>query len=376
MVRARMLAGATLAALAVSACSLPLPGGDEDTDLGTGDDYSVAGALTQLPAATDGHLQVWTADLASASELAGVERPSEPEADTVLQWLQPLIRVPGPGHPDEDGVRSDLVHALPPEVTQPTTLARVAEFDELAGWSIVDIDSYAELQQTPAVFSVLTGDFDESTLSDLPEVRDGVRTVGEGEDLHMDLAGATAVDPMGRPLRLAESDGRLVASRSTDSVAAWLSGPDETLADDPALASLAEALDDAEVVSAVLVAGQDFGVGTTARGVRLPEEPDELPDKPFDAVAVGWSVVDDASRVVLAYHFADDDAAEASVAPIRQVLAEGRDQYGNALSEQLTVVDVTSDGSVVTATVDPVDARATHTIADRLVQRDLPFVHD
>lgn len=381
----RIAAGAAVSALMLSACIIGSDGdsgdeasgdgGGDSSALGTGDAYSVTGALTALPAPADDEFEVRTADLATASELSGLDRPTSVDKDTVLPWAATLTGMPvgdvGEGEEPEFGP----VPVVLPEMTNPVALQRIAEFDELAGWSLIDVDAYAEtVTVPPSQVAVLSGDFDDSTLADLRTVKGSVRTVGTGRDNDHDLDKATAVSQTGQPIRMAEKDGQIVVSPATDIASEWLEGPDETMADHPSAGALAEALDDAEVVSAKITVGSEFRDTPSS----LPGDTSEgdLPTHAFDAVGIGWSAKGGEPVIVVTYHFEDADAATQSVAPLKRVFEEGRDMRGEALSKDLAVSEISSDGPVVTATLSAEQPNAQHTIIRRLDSRDLPFAHE
>src|SRR5829696_10471082 len=79
---ARDLGNVRLALLATSllATSILLAGCNDDTDpLDSGDDYSVVGALSELPASVEGDAAlILTGVVARASDVAGLDRPSDP----------------------------------------------------------------------------------------------------------------------------------------------------------------------------------------------------------------------------------------------------------------------------------------------------------
>ena len=187
------------------------------------------------------------------------------------------------------------------------------------GWSVVDVDSFVGTNH----FLVASGDFDDNTLDDLPEVDDGIVTdIEDHEDEESDGA-------MGLLTRFAEDDGRLVASSETDTVKEWL-GDGESLADNAAYADVAKALDEQDVYSAAIT--------------RLPDD-----DEAYDLVAIGWSEDDDEPLVSAAYHFDSEDAAEDNVDSLRERFES------DAFAEHLDVEDAGTEGSSVVVTTRPQD---------------------
>ena len=358
-------------------------GGGDGAGLGVGEEYTVLGALAELPPAQDDTFQVQTADLTAATELAGLERPQEPDPAAVGPWISPLTGLAISVEDEEFAP----VFMPPPTVAYGPGLQLIAEFDELAGWSLVDVDSYVEYSTPPHSFTVLSGEFDDTTLEHLPEAGDGVRTVGEGEDLHTDLTAISAVSRIGQPVRMGQEDGLLAVSGRTDPVQDWLGDPEETLADHEGLAALAGALDEAEVVSAMLSVG---GSSTLREGHpltesvapdaetaldQLEERLDYLPEHAFDAVGIGWAALEGEPVMVVAYHFGDAEAAEASVEPLETVFTEGEStQTGRPLATLFEVDEIAADGPVVVATLHAADPRAPHSLPSLLMARDLPFL--
>lgn len=360
--RTTIAAGVTLAVLATSACGVPdlIGGGDEE--------FTVTAGLAQLPQPEGDEYMVRVVDLDAATEAAGLKRPTDLDPESISAWMAPL------SGQQSDGSYAPVLAPMP-ELTNPKFGLKAQEFHDIAGWSTVDISSYAEVIDRPRSFASLTGDFDDSTLDHLPEVGDGVRTVGEGEDGEGDLARTTVVQPTGAPVRMAQRDGRLGGSSSTAAVEDWLDGPEMPLSDDPTMSSLADALDEQDAVSAQFAVGGDFSAGTTLRTPRAADHVGPLPEHAFDAVAIGWLEPDGGPRLVVAYHFSDEGAAESSVDPIKEVFASGRDMYGRALSDAYVVDKVTADGPVVTAILEPQREGAQVKIQTRLQARDAPFLH-
>lgn len=386
----RSIAAGVAASVVLGACTIGNDGDSGDdpgadrigsSRLGTGDAYSVEGALAVLPAPEPDEFEVRTADLATASELSGLDRPTRPDPDEVRPWAATLtgqpVDDPGEGEDPEYGP----VHVALPEMTNPQGLQRITEFDELSGWSLIDVDAYAEtVTAPPDQAAVLTGNFDSSTLADLPTVKGPVRTAGEGRDNDHDPAKSSAVSPTGQPIRMAEKDGQLLVSPATDIASAWLDGPDQSMADHPAAGALAKALDDSDVVSAQINVGSDFRDAPSSLpgedAARARTQSVDLPAHPFDAVGLGWSAKGGKPVIVVAYHFEDESAATKSVRPLKKVFEEGEDMHGEALSTDLAVSDISSDGPVVTATLSAQRPNAQHTIIKRLTSRDLPFAHN
>ena len=371
----RLLALSTVVLLAPA--TVPPPD-DSSLHLSSGDDYTVLGALAELPVSTDTDgLMIQTGDLVAATELAGLERPSEPDLDAVAYWIFPLTGLP------RDDKFGPLFVPLG-RVFNYQDLRSIAEFDAALGWSLVDADAFVEQSTPPESFAVITGDFDETTLSpDLTEVADGVVSYGEGEDFDSNLINLpNPVDRLGRPVRLAEDGDRIAASFSTPFVQEWLAGPDETLADDAALSAVATALDGADVVAAVLTRvepGFDQLGGQSGSSEVIAElqhaVQDQVPLAPFDAVGFGWNAVDGEAAITVAYHFSSADDAAAAVAPLDRLYREGSSVVtGQPISELVTIDGIAAAGDTVSVSLSVPDDSRPQVIYDMLLQRDLPFI--
>ncbi len=164
---------------------------------------------------------------------------------------------------------------------------------DLVGWTVLDVDSFAAVMSPPDDFAVVSGDFKDDTLpSNLTEVDDRIVTDREAEEGEVDLSAPSPLSRVGIPTRLAQQDARIAYSASTGKVRDWLGGK-KSLADDTALRALAQTLDDSKVYSAV--------IAHAVPGDRLPEDGDDqqqrsgprgesndlVPKARFEAVGVG-----------------------------------------------------------------------------------------
>jgi hypothetical protein len=355
-----------------------IAGCSDDPESSTGDDGGgyVADAIGELPASFEGDTPIiLVGDLDRASELAGSERPADADSDAVIPWISDLTATGAEGQGD--------VFVPLPDVLLPYN-ATPSDMQAEAGWSVVDVDSFAALTQPPEQMLVASGDFDEATLSDdLSEVEDGIVTDVEGDDHEQNVTDPTAFSRVGAPTRFAVDDGRIAASSSTDAVRDWLADG-ESLADDDAYADLARALDESEVYAAViapatsgidpaaLIVGQEPSAEVLERLVQQLE--DQLPEASYDMVGIGWSV-DDGPLVTTAYHFDSEGDAEGSVDELRELYESGTSiQTQRPFSDLLDVEDVESDGTVVTVTTRPAGEGRVDLAYDALLSRDTLFV--
>jgi hypothetical protein len=309
--RANGAAAALAAALILTAC-----GGDD-----LADEFSVAGALAEIPAdaSPDGGL-IMAADLRAVCEANGCDWPEDADDDPATrEWLGTMAGIPRP----DDPTPPPVVVAFPGVIGSQNSLP--AELADQLGFSALDVDAFAAVEAAPLSFTVVTGEDVAGLLSDdLIETGDGIVSTSDGDDGATDMDNISPADPLGRAV-----DGdRVAVSLQTPPVEAWLAGPEATLADDESLASIARALDDAGVVSAVL----------DTSGTR--------------PVGVGWALDDDQGSVgTIAFAYGSGSEAESAVDELETLFTEGTDGFGQPLAERYTFEDASADGSVAVVTV-------------------------
>lgn len=369
--RARVWGALAAVSALTAAC-----GGDGGGGLASGEDYSVLGALGELPAsmADDGEVRIYTADLTAATEAAELERPTSVEGDALVDWIGTLE-----GFGVEPGGGQVFVPMAP--VFNVNHLRRHEGFAEELGWSLLDVDSVVEVRSGPGSFAVVAGDFADSAPAG-DERTEGVRSVGSGEDLQVNVDDTSDARPSGVPLHQAREEGRIAVTTTPAAAQDWLAGQEETLADDEPLAAAARALDDADVLSAMLFTGTFLDLETAVAGSVVVDADveglvDLVPADPFSAVGVGWGL-DDAgtAEITLAYVFDDDAAAEAAVAPLERQFAEARTLFmGQSLEDLLTPTEVVADGPVTVVTASIPRGSSPRVVQSLLEIPDLPFVH-
>lgn len=367
----RPLTAATVLALSLG---LAACGGGSSDGLATGEDFSVLGALAELPPiSSDASLMVSTGDLVGASELADLELPESDE--DVVAWIGTITGTP------QDGQVGRVFVPLASMLQE--SAGQSAEVSDELGWSLLDVRAFAEVNAPPQKFLAVAGDFDDDTLSGLPEVVDGVATAGEGEDLSMDPNGTTPARRLGQPLRMAQDGSVLAASPSTQTVQQWVAGETETLADDEAYAAVAAALDEADVVGALLGPGQPFSPAgllgpdaTEDLAAQMEQMRDQLVAAPFDVVGLGFGVEEDDAVVTVVYHFGTDAAAADAVPVLETLYAEGTSlQTGGPFSDHVVLREAAADGPVAVVTLDVPADRPPSTILSMYSSQELPFMH-
>jgi len=352
MIRTRDLTVVVAIGLLVTAC------GGDDGALQAGEDYSVADALGELPADLGADVYISTADLDAVCEANGCERPDGVDDEEGAQtWAREMA-----GATDDPGT---LVYAPIPWAL----LARSSsfgEFQDQLGWSLVDVDSYISFEMPPEAFTVVSGD---ATLSDdLIDLDDGIVTTSEANDLAPNPSEISPADEMGRPVRLAEDDSRIAMSVTTPPVEAWTGGPDEALASDEGLNAVATALDDADVVSAVIQRGDPGG---TVNGEGI-----EAVLAPFESVGIGWSADDDEATATVVYQHASTDAADANADAIQSMFDESAPTAtGQPVSDLFTLEGASTDDSVLTVMLQFTDGAHPQNVLDMLQNQDVLFAH-
>lgn len=361
-----VLTGATLFGFA--ACG----GDDSSGSSGSSDGFSVVGGLAQLPESTlaDGYI-IQTADLAAASELAGLDRP-DPDADfdEASDWLLHIDGVLPRG--EEPAIVSGLL----PEAANRQYLQQIDEFRDEVGWSVLDVDHYVEVYLAPDRFTVMSGEFDRKALDRaLGDPDGGIWSIGGDEDYKVSIADRSAARPLGEALRFAEQDGRLAVSKSTPQIEDWIEGGD-TVADHDDVRAVAQALDDQGVYSALILDGDRLVAG--GEGL-TPEQQEEIEDQaldPFAVLGVGLTLDDGQPRAVFVYQYRSEQAAADAADGIEAAFEDGVSfQIRAPISDFFEHPEVTVDGSTVTVVVDLADDRPAGRVWSFAGSRDIITSH-
>jgi len=362
--------------LVVAALALLLSGcsDDDPQTLDSGGDFTVRGALGELPSSADGDgALIMVGDLDRATEVGDLDRPDDPTSEDAFSWVS---AVSGSGSIEEP---SRVFVPLPDSLG--STGASPTDMDAVAGWSVLDVQTFVAQATPPDSLMVVSGDLGAGALADLPEVEDGIVTDVEGEDHAIDMD-AGALSRLGVPTRMAEDDGRIAVSPTTSLVRDWLDDEESFAEANGDYADLADALDAEDAYSAVLTeAGGIDPAGLLGEPVspdqveeRLQTAQEALPDEAFGAVAIGWADDDGEPLVVTAYHFGSEDAAESSADQVRELYESGISvQSQTPFSEYFDVQDVSADGEVVVVTSHVPDETAVGTAFQMLQSRDLIF---
>ncbi|MBV0895913.1 hypothetical protein [Microbacterium sp. NC79] len=347
----------TTAILALSGCAASV-----EKDFNSG--FSVTAAASQVPAGDAERYDFVAADVAAIAELAGVER-----SDTSYDWLIKLTT------PDNDQrAFVPLPDFLLPQSDGYST-------DSL-GWGAQNVDRFVSYSALPVTFTVVAGDLPELP-NTLNEVSDGIVTDLDGEDLAVDLTRVgDAIDRMGRPTRLAQEGNLIALSSKTDLAESWITGDGGTLADDPAMKAIAEALDAYGALSAVISQPAVFSGQTILGPDATPAEAEAaftefdalVPPAPYDLVGLGWTVEDGSARWIATYHFLSEDGAKDGAQVLRAVWEQGATLSSKQrISTLATVSDVFVKDSTVAVVLTPTEGTPTSVLYQLLTRRELLF---
>jgi hypothetical protein len=362
MLARRLLAVAACVAgvaVAVTACASEAEPGEGGVSAGGGG--TVSGYLGQLPVVDDGETVVVTyGDIARAAEIAGLERPDDiSDTEAVVDFVMEVG-----GQRQEEGERARAAVLLPQASQPDRSLSDLDGFVADVGWSILEVDTFAERDTLPKRVALLDGDFDGDRLDGaLDDAGDGVWVAGDPDgDMHID--DTTPARPLGEPVWLALDGDRLTVTGNEGDMAGarGADGGDDTLAGDETLADLAHALDVYDAYSAQLMAGGGLG-GLDPSVVLGDETPEDIADQIEELdtctgiTGVAAGVADDGRPLILlAVASASEDAAEENEAILTQALDQGRDaRTGRPWSEVLDVETIGTEGSVTTVTARPAD---------------------
>ncbi len=364
----------------VAATTEPAP---DPSDSPASSGFTVAGALAELPAdLVDESAVITMADLDAVTAAAGITVP-DGSTDDYISWLMTITGTPPRGDGDSEMQFPPAVAFPPMNLVQHAAMAD--ELEAAVGFDLADVSWFADVSHPPSGFSVVAGAFDEATLPDtLTPVEDGIVGLGEGEDFSQRLDAPNPLSRIGVPQRLAVAEGRIAVSPDTTLVSGWLGGASGGEVDDD-LVAVATALDEAGAISAVL--GSLGDLEDTLGQNATPEQREQvlarlgdlgLDDQFDDAVGIGWRAGDGQPAISIVYSLDDDvDAAgaEAAVDSVRRVFEEGTLLLNAAPVPDYLVLDhVTTDGTVVVATVHPgPEGRPVHPY-QMLERHDLPFV--
>lgn len=332
---------------AVGACS-----GGSSNEWGAGEAFSITGALEQLPMIDgDGPISFQTGDLVATTEAAGLERPTSLAGEDLAGWLGPLTGLPRP----EGGYAPSFVPIA--NLFNHTQIRGHEEFAEELGWSLVDVGAFVEFYEPPRTFAVLAGDFDDvSPEPDDVDVDTGVYTFGEGEDFTFNAATATVARPTGAPLHQGARGDLLAVAPMKPALEQWVPGTETgTMADRQDLAAVAQILDEAEALSAILLTDVELAGLTPA------------------TIGIGWAVADDAAVLTYAHHFASAEAAEAGADLLTERFSSGETMGGEAVSEILSLAGTEQHENVVAITLSLPSETSPGTIVNLLMRGDGPF---
>lgn len=282
----------------------------------SGPEFSVERALADLPVLDGtGPVTLTLADVEAATRVNGLERPDGIEdLDATREWVGGLVGIDADDPPP--------VFVPLPHLFELRSLAGAEQVAEL-GWSLLDVQAFAEVRSPPHTFTTITGDVGLETLQDADLADLGDDVFRTGSDDRDDDARTSA------PLHMTVLDELLVVSSSTDAIERWSEDGSGRLSDDDGLRRVAIALDRGQAIAATIASFPDVG----------ERERDDTP-RP-SAIGVGWGVEDGDARMTMACAYRSDDDAEE--------VASG--DLGIPDDDRLVVDDVATDGPVVAVTL-------------------------
>lgn len=261
-------------------------------------------------------VQASMGDLDVAADLAGIDWPPAEDDDAIVDALLALTA------PRLDEGTPPVWLPLPTLANVTGAGAQQTAFAEGAGWSLMDLDWYAEAVRVPHSVMVGAGRVSPERLQ---EVHGGPaegpwRTSG-AEDLETDLEGDRLLDPLGRPLTMVVHDGTLGVSLIGGALET-LSGEGPSLAEEEELAALT-GLADAEGCYAIAMS-LDQGVAQLVC---------QLPD------------LDGGAALLLASTGGDDP--EAAATAVRDAAEGGDSGRGGDYEDLVTDVEVAVEDDLV-----------------------------
>lgn len=325
--------------------------------LGTGDAWSVEGALAAVPAAAaDEEVSLTMADLDTLADQARTRPPLQLDPDSVLTWQEAIGDQaglpPAQSRPDSQpgGNRGTAARQVGlTTVRLPASFGlprydRLPAFRDEVGWTVADlsafvaveavVDEHGDWQGIGPFTAGLARD-----RSDLPD--DATIRLGTGDGLAADLDAVTPARPNGAALS-AVVDGRDVAlSATSDATTAWAQRDGTSLAADPVLVAVARALDDVDALSATIERRPIGVVGRT--GGSVDGNPVATPGA---AHGVGWSVTDGQPRMHVVLDLGDPATARRRVDEVRAFWSTSSPDAFH-WSSVVSILDATARGRIV-----------------------------
>lgn len=286
-------------------------------------DLSFVDTLAQLPAPGADEVKfVYVADLRALTAANDIEVPERDDSAAVRHWVNGL-----------HGIGSKAALAI---TEMPSLLGDNDPDDFLAdtGLSFADAAAFATVETAPEEFTILTGAFDEAEpAQDLIRLDEQMVSVGEGRDYEeTTLAERHGADRLGRPVRIGRRGQRIALSLSTPMLRNWLDQRGPTLADDPSLSAIAEALDTTNSLAMYVIAPS-----TTA---------------PSGPMGIGWGVDDGKPLITIAYDLGCDELAQPGRALVRELYEQGEmPGTGGKLTNLLQLQEVTAEGRAILVTL-------------------------
>lgn len=303
------------------------------------------------------------AEAAAAARLAD-PAPGRDVEDDVIGWTFDLQR-------GVDNDETELTLPMPPQFLDPS-FALAA--DENLGLDVGATERFAAL--TAQVFSLLVIEGDLDVTEELDDLGNGVSSFGRGDDNAIDFENVSALDRLGRPVRIAASEGAVAMSPSTNAIENWIEGG-ESLADESDYLVAAQSLDASGALGAYIIES-DFD----QLGFSDPDLIRDLQDRvtiteSFELVAIGMTNNDGIPGNAVTYVFGTEaEAAEAADGvEAAWTDAELLTMPGTAIDDLFELATITVDGRAVTVVGGPAAGRDTGALVALVFREELQFLH-
>jgi len=332
---AAVAATALLVAVGLAGCS--------DDDGAAPDGSSIAGLLGAVPDTKENRQYVVAYRYDAAEEGADVDPKGDDESDRELDRLLQLSKEAGIG---PNGVidttlgpqRIGRLGFVPSDVVATVQAGSPPDTTDLA---VVDADEDDVLDAAAKVEGAERTDVD------------GVEVVRWLDDREVDQDLDTPIGRIpGVAGRVGFTDDGLLLTATSDEVAAaaiaTAKGDEPSLMDVPAIADVADALDDEDAFTAYVSVALGSDGSRTTPSQRADEQPAL---RSYAAIGLGNAWTDDGLELVIAIAHDDEAAAEANATALEEAVTKGTTaQTSQRLSELLSDPEVERDGTTVVGT--------------------------
>lgn len=327
-------------------------------------EFSIAEMLTLIPAGEfDDSANLSFGDLTGATTLAGLTRPAGAgDGEAISRWLTDLYEGVGAQKP---------VACTLPGFRGLLDAPVVGQWNQDLGWSMTQVDRFVVDGAGWNEFTVLVGNFDEAAIDAAVDSDDDGRWVASylGDP---DSAADSWFNRTGEPIHLDLQDNTLAVDLDGARLPEWQSG--KSLADNPALLSVAEQLDAAQVYAARVMTDPYLEVESMDR-IHAREDGLTLLSE-FDALGVGLTLRDGVPIAVVVYHHDSPETAEQNAQLLPELVSATRNSMGTIFADLLAIEDIRVDGDLVVMELSTFGAASPGVIWPLLLGSELPFVYE